>query len=355
MASLVIALPAAAAVIAGLCAAFVGWDALRRPSPERVIWAGAFLIFAIAAGCEVIGSATGWTPTLARLYYLTGAVLVVGVLALGELYLLLPGRMPPVTPGVALLIVAVAATAVWSAPIDSARLAAVGWQALERGPFLVALAATINAGGTMVLAGGALYSAWKLRAAGGSGQRAAGCVLIAVGTIVVALGGTVSRFGRPEYLYLAMTLGIAVIFCGVVLTRQRRPLRTAMWRATASLDESDGASRRARLIPLPSGPRLERPAGVHRNEGARYVVERLLPLDDVEIAEACRRWSATPMDGEVLNRVQAHQVWALRLALPEEARPRFDALPIGVQTQLAELYAEVWSAGTPDARGERGA
>ena len=216
----VIALPATAAVIAGLCAALIGWDALRRPSPERVTWTVAFLMFTVAAACEVIGSAVGWTPALARVYYLTGAVLVVGVLALGELYLLLPGRLPLVTPGISLLIAAVAATAVWSAPIDAARLPAVGWQALERGPFLIALAATINAGGTVVLAGGALYSAWKLRAAGGSARRAAGCVLIAVGTVVVALGGTVSRFGRPEYLYLAMALGIAIICCGVVLTRQ---------------------------------------------------------------------------------------------------------------------------------------
>src|SRR5918998_3609284 len=151
----VIALPATAALLAGLCAALIGWDSLRRPSPERVTWSVAFLMFTVAAACEVIGSAVGWTPALARVYYLTGAVLVVGVLALGELYLLLPGRMPSVTPGVSLLIVAVAATAVWSAPIDSTRLPVVGWQALERGPFLVALAVTINACGTVVLVGGA--------------------------------------------------------------------------------------------------------------------------------------------------------------------------------------------------------
>jgi hypothetical protein len=263
--------------------------------------------------------------------------------------------MSPVAPGVALLIAAVAATAVWSAPIDSARLQAVGWQSLERGPFLIALAATINAGGTLVLAGGALSSAWKLRAAGGSGQRAAGCVLIAVGTVVVALGGTVSRLGRPEYLYLAMTLGIAIIFCGVLLTRQRLLAPAATRRAFESPNETDSTNRRARLIPLPSRHRLERPDDAHRDEGARYVVERLLPLDAVEIAEACRRWSATAMDGDAMNRVQAHRVWALRLAVPEKARPRFDALPIGLQVQLAEMYAEVWSAATPDARGERGA
>jgi hypothetical protein len=351
----VIALPATAALIAGLCAALVGRDALRRPSPERVIWMVAFFMFTVAAACEVIGSAVGWTPALARVYYLTGAVLVVGLLALGELYLLLPSRLPSVTPGVSLLIVAVAATAVWSAPIDPARLPTVGWQALERGPFLIALAATINAGGTVVLAGGALYSAWKLRAAGGSARRAAGCVLIAVGTVVVALGGTVSRFGRPEYLYLAMALGIAIIFCGVVLTRQPLSARAMKGRPHDSVGEGDTTYRRGRLVPLPSRSRSGEPGDAQGDEGVKYVVERLLPLDDTEIAQACRRWSATPMDGDAINRIRARQVWSLRLALPEGARSRFDALPVGVQAQLAELYAEVWSGESSEARGERGA
>jgi hypothetical protein len=349
----VIALPAVTAVIAALCAAFVGWDALRRPSPERVIWAAAFLLFTAAAVCEVVGSVMGWTATLARVYYLAGAVLVVGVLALGELYLLRPRRMPSITLGISLLIVAVAATAVWSAPIDAARLPAVGWQALERGPFLVALAATINAGGTVVLVGGALYSAWKLRAASGSGQRAAGCVLIAVGTITVALGGTLSRFGRPEYLYLTMALGIAIIFAGVVLTRQPMAAQSMTRHAADTWHEQDAASRRARLIPLSPRPRSGQPDNATSNEGIRFVVERLLSLDDSEIAEACRRWSATPIDGDAMNRPQARQVWALRLALPERARPRFDALPIGVQAQLAEIYTEVWSDGLADVRSER--
>jgi hypothetical protein len=325
----VIALPAAAALIAAICAAITGWDALRRPRPERVIWAGAFLLFMTAAACEVIGFAAGWSPVLARVYYLTGAVLVVGVLALGELYLLLPRRMPVITPGVSLLVAAISATAVWSAPIDSARLTAAGWQALERGPFLVALA------------GGALYSAWKLRAVGGSRRRAAGCVLIAVGTVVVASGGTLTRFGRPEYLYLPMTLGIAIIFFGVALTRQPQSTSVTTWRAP--------------LIPLPSRPHSVRPVSAGGAEGVRYVVERLLPLDEAEIAEACRRWSATPMDGDAMNRIQARQVWDLRLALPEAPRSRFDALPVGVQAQLAEIYAEVWSAGPSVARDERGA
>jgi hypothetical protein len=353
MALLVIVFPAATAVIAALCAGFVGWDALKRPSPERLIWAGAFLLFTAAAVCEVIGSALGWSPTLARVYYLAGAVLVVGVLALGDLYLLLPRRMPSIMPGVSLLIVAVAATAVWSAPIQLTRLPTAGWQALERGPFLVALAGTINAFGTIVLAGGALYSAWKLRAAGGSGQRAAGCLLIAVGTVAIALGGTLTRFGRPEYLYLTMAFGIATIFAGVVLTRQPLSARSMTKHAPRTWRERDAASSRAQLIPLSSRSRAQHFDNADSSEGLRFVVERLLSLDDDEIAETCRRWSATPIDGDAMNRLQARQVWSLRLAMPEQARSRFDALPIDVQAQLAEIYAEVWSAGIADVRSER--
>ena len=347
-----IAFPATAAGIAILCAALVGWDAYQRPRPERLIWTIAFLVFAVAAASEVIGLAAGWNPALARLYYLAGAVLVVGVLALGELYLLLPGRMPAYVTGLSLLVVAVAATAVWSAPIDVSRLPADGWHALERGPFLIALAATINVGGTLILVGGALYSAWKLKAAAGSGRRAAGCLAIAVGTIVVALGGTMTRFGRSEYLYLAMSLGMAIIFAGVILTRSSGAPQ--IHRSAETTMRVDAALRPARLIPLPSRQRPEMSAAAV-NQGIHFVVERLLPLADVEIARACQRWSAMPVDGDVLSREQAREVWGLRLGLPATARPRFDALPLGVQAQLAEIYAEVWSLTIPDARRERGA
>ena len=337
-----IAFPAAAALIAALCAAFVGRDALNHPRPERVIWALAFLIFAIAASAEVIGAVAGWSPALARIYYLTGAVLVVGVLALGELYFLLPGRIPSITPGLSLLVVAVAATTVWSAPIDLSRLEANGWHALERGPFLVALAATVNTGGTLVLVGGALYSAWRLRATRGSMQRAAACLLIATGTIVVALGGAMTRFGRPDYLYVAMSLGIAIIFCGVLLTRRSHSMRSDLrWGPIAS--QGADATRRGGLIPLPFRQRSPLPAP-GSNEGIRFIVESLLPLEDVQITETCRRWSATPVGSDTFTRDEAKQVWSLRLALPASSRTRFDALPLSVQAQLAEIYADVWSA-----------
>lgn len=313
---------------------------MRRPRPERIIWTIAFLVFAIAAGCEVVGAATGWTPFLARLYYLTGAVLVVGLLALGELYLLMPGRMPAVTPGLALLVVAVAATAVWSAPVDAGRLAIDGWNAIARRPFLVALTASINAGGTLILVGGAAYSAWSLRSTPGAERRAAGCLLIALGAIVVAMGGTLTRFGYREYLYLAMALGVTVIFAGVMMTRSQR--KTPAEASSSTSEPVHAEVTRGRLVPLRAVGGDHAPEA-ESDEGIDFIVSGVLPLDANDIDNLCRRWSAVPIDGDGLTRNQARDVWALRLALPEEARTRFDQLPLPVQGQLAELYLEVWS------------
>ena len=339
-----VAFPAMAATVALLCAGVVGWDAVKRPRPERLIWTGAFLVFAVAAAAEVVASIFGWSPHLARLYYLAGAVLVVGILALGELYLLFPGRMPAVVPGAALLVMTAAATTVWSAPVDAARMPAEGWRAIERGPLLVALAATINAGGTLVLVAGALYSAWKLRHAAGSRRRVMGCMLIAAGTIAVAFGGTLTRFGRPELLYLAMASGIAIIFAGVLLTRQQVGSLGASGQASPAAIGVEAAARRPRLVPLPSRPRFEQTETTSTGEGVRFVAEHILVGDAGEVADACRRWSATPIAADELTRQQALQVWTLRVSLPEAARSRLDALPLAAQAQIAELYDQIWSS-----------
>ncbi|MFT4038646.1 MAG: hypothetical protein QM692_10740 [Thermomicrobiales bacterium] len=328
-----IVFPAFAALVAALCAISLGRDAVRRPRPERLIWTLAFIIFAVAAGTEVLGAAIGWSPLLARLYYLCGAVLVVGVLALGELYLLFPGRLPSYTAGVALLVTALAATIVWSALIDAAQLQAEGWQAIQRGPALIALAVAINAGGTLVLVVGALYSAWAMRSKPTLRRRAAGCVLIAVGTLMVASGGTLTRLGHHEYLYLAMAAGVSVIFAGVMLTRPEFAARSANAAPAAT-------ARRSSIVALP------RHAARHdsADEGITFVTARLGELDPDALATYCEQWSATPRTGGELTREDARRVWRLRLLLPDDRRASLDALPLPLQAQLAELYDEVWSA-----------
>lgn len=329
-----IAFPLAACLLAVACTATVGVDWLRRPKPDKAAWFVAFALFAVAAGAEVVGAAVGWSAPLARIYYLAGAVLVVGFLALGELYLLAPGKMSRVAPGAALLVTALAATVVLDAPVDADRLASEGWRAIERGPALVALAVAINAGGTAVLVGGALWSAWRFLRLGIFRHRAIGCVLIALGTLLVAAGGSATRLGRPEFLYLAMAAGLAVILAGYLETR--RPDS-----ATATAIVAIAAEPPVALLPVRHG------LPERGDDGIALIEAWLHDADAAAVSTRCRAWSASPEESEVLTRAQAREVWALRLRLPVEARPPFDALPPTAQRQLAEVYFGVFAPLAP--------
>src|SRR3981081_1536841 len=61
-----------------------------KPRPYLLAWSVALGVYAVAALTEVIGAAAGWNPSLYRLYYFSGGITVVGILALGSVYLLAP-------------------------------------------------------------------------------------------------------------------------------------------------------------------------------------------------------------------------------------------------------------------------
>jgi hypothetical protein len=261
--------------------------------------------------------------------------LVVGYLALGELYLLAARQIARFAPGITLLITAAAITLVWSAPIDAERLATDGWEAIERGPALIALAVAINSLGTIILVGGALYSAWRFRRLGAYRHRMIGCVLIALGTLTVAAGGTLTRLGEREYLYIAMSIGVAIIFAGYLETR--RPDERAVEVPPDQAVQPGVATMR------PAARTNGRVASgaVSADPAIAYLEHVLLPLDDDTLSEACRVWSVPRPGADVFNREEARRVWALRLRLSPEAQAMFDAHSVPVKLQVAELYHDV--------------
>ena len=342
-----VAFPAVSALISLVCAVFIARDALRRPRPDKTAWAVAFALFAVAAGAEVVGSEAGWGETLIRVYYLAGAVLVVGFLALGQLYLLAGPRIGRIAPGASLLVTALAATVVWSAPIDEGRMAADGWDALERTPALSTLAITVNSLGTLVIVGGLIYSAARFRRLGIQRNRMVGCLLIAGGTLIVATGGSLTRLGAHEYLYIAMSAGVAVIFAGYLWTR--RPDGAA---APALAFDRQVMSRPAhgmapgtihRHAPAAQGFVADGTLADGSSRAVAFLAE-LLSRDDTALSEECRVWSVPAREVDAFTRTEARRVWAMRGRLPEPLLASFDARPPALRLQLAELYLDVLSA-----------
>lgn len=211
--------PIIASLLAACCCIAVARDYIARPRPAGAVWTIAFAIFSVAAMAEAIGTIAGWTPLLARVYYVLGATLVVGYLALGELYLLVRREHADRFAGFIVVLTALAIALISRAPVGS-DVSTEGWHALERTAGLTAMTIAINAGGTLILVGGLAYSVLGFVRRGVMRNRMIGCLLIMSGALTVAMGGTLTRLGSHQFLYIAMSLGIAQIFTGYLRTRQ---------------------------------------------------------------------------------------------------------------------------------------
>lgn len=334
--------PAVSALISLVCAGVIARDAIARPRPDKVAWTIAFAVFAVAAGAEVVGSLGDWTPTLVRVYYLAGAVLVVGYLALGELYLLAANRIQRFAPGATLLMSAIAATVVLNAKVDESRLAADGWEAIERGTALKALAIGINSVGTLVIVGGLIYSAWRFKRLGIHRNRMIGCLLIALGTITVGMGGTLTRLGQHEYLYIAMSAGVAIIFVGYLQTRRPQAPSSKLQGARDEPAAVSGQRSGAELNGVKrAGANGHHPAPAGAGSGIDFIEARLRDLDETELSELCRVWSVPRTDADAFQREEARRAWALRSRLSADGQTRFDTLPVPVRIQVTEFFFEV--------------
>ncbi|MHB8923423.1 MAG: hypothetical protein ACYC51_08530, partial [Thermoleophilia bacterium] len=202
--------PLVASLIAALFAGAVSRQYLVRHNPAHLAWAVALFIFAVGSACDFIASVSGWTPFLARLYYLTGAVIVVGFLAAGTLYLLAPRRVAHVWVALMLVVTVIAIVLLDRAGVDRARIQAgidPGWKAIDKPALLTAFAISVNTLGTVILVAGAAWSAVYRRFPLAN-------ILIAAGTLIVAGGGSLTRLGHYEYQSIGQAVGLIVIFLG---------------------------------------------------------------------------------------------------------------------------------------------
>jgi len=196
---------------------YTGAPTRRR---HELVWSISFFLFGLGALTEVFGELIGWNDLLVRTYYISGAILAVVYLGLGEAMLLWPRAMR-VAVGVSALFTVLTVLVVATAPVNEALLSsAAPWRALSSvSTFSAALAGIGNGVGTLLIVGGALYSAWIFWRKGIQRNRMIGCLLIALGTAVVAIGGSLAGpLGQSAWLYPPMAIGIAIIFVGYLQT-----------------------------------------------------------------------------------------------------------------------------------------
>ena len=192
-----------------------------RRKPYQATWAAALGMFALAALFETFGQAAGWSDFTYKGYYLFGALLNVGWLGVGTLLLLAPVRVGQGAVIVMGLISVISLAAVLAAHTDEGLLRAA---VPARGAISVpqGLPALTNIGGSILLVGGAAWSAWRSYRAHAPRNRVLGTAMLAAGAFIVAGGHS---YAQTKGVYIAQplseALGILVMFGGYLQIEQR--------------------------------------------------------------------------------------------------------------------------------------
>jgi len=187
----------------------------RRSGPHLLWWTFGILTYGAGTLTEASVTLFGWHEALFKAWYITGALLGGAPLAQGTVYLLFSRRTANRLTAVLVPLILVAAGAAILSPIrpelvEQYRLsgAVLGWQWVRLfSPF-------INTYAFIFLAGGAALSAWRYRRRRETHHRFVGNVLIAVGALLPGIGGTATRFGHVEVLYVTEFIGLALIWLG---------------------------------------------------------------------------------------------------------------------------------------------
>jgi len=198
--------------------AIVLFQRYRDRGGLHLLWWGiGVTMYGVGTLTESLTTLLGWDPLVFRFWYVSGALLGGAPLAQGTVYLLLSRRWADRFTVLLVTAVAVAATMVFLSPLNlalvepyrlSGRVLEWTWVRLFS-PF-------INLYAVFFLIGGALWSAYKYarRREPGGGGRVLGNLLIAVGAILPGIGGTFTRFGHVEVLYVTELLGLLLLYAG---------------------------------------------------------------------------------------------------------------------------------------------
>ena len=204
----------------------------QRKGSHLLLWGIGMIFYGIGGFSEAYYGAFGWNPLVFRMWYLFGAILVAAWLGQGTVYLLAKKTWAHGLMIILILGSIYGAFKVIGADLDPTLMTSSLHTGSEMSghaivtPGVRSLTPFFNLFGTVALVGGAAYSAWIFFKKRVLLHRSIGNILIAVGAMLPAFGGTFSRMGFSGALYVTEFLGAILIFIGFV-------------RATTPIDENE--------------------------------------------------------------------------------------------------------------------
>ncbi len=187
----------------------------RRSGAHLLWWAGGVFCYGLGTALEGGITIFGNSVALTKAWYIAGALLGGYPLAQGTVYLLLSRSTANFLSAITVPFIVLFSVLVILSPAHEHLLephrpagAILEWRWIR---YFTPL---INLYAVFFLVGGAMLSAVRYARQSGTGNRAIGNALIALGALMPAVGGVGAKAGRVEWLYIGEFVGILFIWAG---------------------------------------------------------------------------------------------------------------------------------------------
>jgi len=194
----------------------------KRKTKYLLWWTLGVLAFGLGTLAESIHALFGWNEINLKYWYIVGALLGGFPLAQGSVYLLMNKWFAHITSIFFIGLILVASYYVIQTPIaipenfDYRLTGAVfEWKWVRN------FSPLINVYSFLFLVGGAIYSAAKYYGFKDKQAHFKGNIFIAIGALLPGIGGTFTRLGYVEVLFITEFLGLVLIYFGYRIIKMK--------------------------------------------------------------------------------------------------------------------------------------
>lgn len=173
---------------------------------------------------ESVNTLAGFSIANFKIWYITGALLGGAPLAQGTVYLLWKRKTANILTIILTLFIMSSAILIVFSPINTEQITGrlsgklLGWK------FIRYMTPFINLYAFMFLVGGAIYSAVKYARNIQYKKRFMGNLLIGIGGLLPGIGGSFTKFGYVEVLYVTEFIGLLFIYLGYKIIRRDKTI-----------------------------------------------------------------------------------------------------------------------------------
>lgn len=195
----------------------------ERKTKYLLWWALGVLTFGLGTLAESINVLFGWSEINLKYWYIVGALLGGFPLAQGSVYLLMNRKFANVTSIILMSIIVATSIFIILTPIElpdpfdgklTGKVFSWTWVRYFS-PF-------INLYAFVFLVGGAIYSAIKYYRKGIKEAPFRGNIFIAIGGLLPGIGGSFTRAGYVEVLYVTEFIGLLLIYYGYKIIKENK-------------------------------------------------------------------------------------------------------------------------------------